>query len=275
MIVSAIPFTGNKRKLWDQIEPLLPDGKVFVDMFLGGGTIALNATVKYDKVIGSELLEPLVGLHLAYKNEGNFLDIVSKLSRYFPQTKEGYLSLREAYNIEPSAAKLQVLILRSNSNMMRWNSSGGFNMTYGERNSYNLERMKTHIEACKDIQVITGGWESLFGSNSPLPSINAEDYVFYADPPYSSTTATYCESGAWGLEEDLKLQAKLLSLAKGGSKVVISNVFENRGIHNTVWVDFCNNNEDYFEVHHLERCYNNSSFRKGKGQTDEVLILSR
>jgi site-specific DNA-adenine methylase len=42
MIVSAIPFTGNKRKLWKQIEPLLPNGRVFVDMFLGGGTVVLN-----------------------------------------------------------------------------------------------------------------------------------------------------------------------------------------------------------------------------------------
>jgi DNA adenine methylase Dam len=276
MIVSAIPFTGNKRKLWSQIEPLLPEGKVFVDMFMGGGTMALNATTKYERVIGCEILEPLMNLHKAYKNDSNFIQTVKKLSKFYPTTKEGYLQLRQAYNIEPSAAKLQTLILRSNSNMMRFNSKGCFNMTYGERNSYNLERMEIHSTTASKIELLQGSYEELFSTEKFLFADNTvKDFVFYSDSPYSTTTATYCENGSWSEEDDNTLLGDLLQIQKIGGTVVASNVFENKGVINKRWIDFCNEHEDKFTVHHLNRSYNNSSFRKSSGNTDEVLIVSK
>lgn len=276
MLVSAIPFTGNKRKLWEQISPHLPQGKVFVDMFTGGGTVALNVVDKYEYVIACDVIAPLIELHNAFKAGQPFIDKVTKLSEYYPKTKEGYLQLRAMYNIEPSPAKLQALLFRSNNNMMRFNANGEFNMTFGERYSYNLERMIEHAKACKNITLNSSGWEKLFGDNTLLPSLpNSSDYVFYSDCPYQNSVATYCESGGWTDEDDVKLLCKLLELQQMGCHVVASNVFENRGKINQRWVDFCNQHEDKFTVHHLNRCYNNSSFRKGIGTTDEVLIVSK
>lgn len=245
-------------------------------MFTGGGTVALNVVDKYEHVVACDVIKPLIELHNAFKGGQPFIDKVTKLSQYFPKTKEGYLQLRELYNIEPSPAKLQALLFRSNNNMMRFNKSGEFNMTFGERYSYNLERMVEHSEACRGITFTGGGWEMLFGDHTSLPALpNTGDYVFYSDCPYSGTTATYCESGGWSEEDDVKLLAKLLELQQMGCKVIASNVFENRGVVNQRWIDFCNTYEDEFTVYHLDRCYNNSSFRKGKGKTDEVLIVSK
>jgi DNA adenine methylase Dam len=276
MIVSCIPFTGNKRKLWEQISPHLPDGKVFVDMFTGGGTVALNVVDKYEYVVACDVIKPLIELHRSFQEGKTFIDKVTKISEYYPKTKEGYLSLREMYNIEPSPAKLQALLFRSNNNMMRFNSKGEMNMTYGERFSYNLERMQLHAEVCKKISFNSGGWERLFGRYSPIPTLpDTASYVFYSDCPYSGSTAVYNECGGWTDEDDVKLLDKLLELQQIGCHVLASNVFENRGKVNQRWVDFCKLHEDKFTVHHLDRCYNNSSFRKGKGKTDEVLIVSK
>lgn len=276
MIVSAIPFTGNKRRLWEQIVPHLPDGKVFVDMFTGGGTVSLNVTDKYDYVVACDVITPLIELHRVFQEDKTFIEKVTKISEYYPKTKEGYLQLREMYNMEPSPVKLQALLFRSNNNMMRFNSKGEMNMTYGERFSYNLERMQLHAEACKKISFNIGGWEKLFGVRSPIPTLpDASSYVFYSDCPYSGSTAVYNECGGWTDEDDVKLLTKLLELQQMGCSVLASNVFENRGKINQRWVDFCNEHEDKFTVHHLNRCYNNSSFRKGTGKTDEVLIVSK
>ena len=278
MIVSAIPFTGNKRKLWSQIEPLMPEGKCFVDMFMGGGTIALNATTKYDIVYAGDVLEPLICLQLAYKNNPHFIDTVIKLNEHYPSTKEGYLRLREDYNIEPSPAKLQCLILRSNTNYMRFNKNGRFNVPYGERNHYNVQRMQDHKSAISSIEVFNLGYKEL---RRQLPSsrggttIKPNEYVFYSDCPYQGTTATYCEQGGWKDSDDEELLKEFLELQGVGCKVVASNVLKNRGVVNKRWVDFCEEYNDKFTVHHLNRDYNNSSFRKGNGLTDEVLIVSK
>lgn len=282
MIVSAIPFVGNKRLLWDQIEPHFPEGKVFIDMFTGGGTVALNVSKKYETVIACDVITPLISLHKAFRDDKGLIDTVTRISNYFPKTKEGYLQLRDVYNLEPSPAKLQALLLRSNNNMMRFNKSGLFNMTWGDRFSYNKQRMEKHQEACQRVDFVCGGWEKALGSIGLMSDDPREYYseeelkgvVIYSDCPYSGTTATYNEQGAWSDEDDVKLLNKLLELQQLGCKVVASNVFENKGKMNHRWIDFCKQNQDKFTVYHLDRCYNNSSFRKGTGKTDEVLIVS-
>lgn len=275
MIVSAIPFTGNKRKLWKKIEPLLPNGRVFVDMFLGGGTVALNVVDKYEYVIGAEIVKPLTDLHLSYQKDEGFIDRVTKLNNHYPDSLEGYLQLRTDYNLEPSSAKLQCLLLRSNSNMMRFSNKTGFNIPFGKRNHYNLERMLAHKEACSEVEVFAGSWEGLFGKKSVLPDANPHEYVFYSDCPYANSKATYNAQGGWTDEDDIKLLEKLLYLHSVGCKVVASNTLIHKGIINTKWCEWVEQHKDKFTVHHLNHSYANSSFRKSDKVTDEVLIVSK
>lgn len=271
MIVSAIPFSGNKRKLWKQIEPLLPEGSDFIDLCCGGGTMALNATEKYLRVRAYDVMEPLIELHKAFQ-EDNFIKKVTAVSKGYPSDKEGYLRLRSDYNVESSPAKMLNLTLRSNSNMMRFNKTGAWNMTYGERNSYNLERMQIHHEACNRISFMKKDFREVVNE---LQYGNGQGFVVYIDSPYQNTTATYNESGAWTDQDDIDLLECVLTLHTAGFKLALSNVFENKGKVNTRWVEFCELHEDKFIVHHLNRSYNNCSFRKSTAKTDEVLIVSK
>lgn len=275
MIVSAIPFTGNKRKLWKQIEPLLPEGYLFVDMFCGGSTMALNATEKYSSVWAMDIMEPVIELHEAFKSE-KFIGTVTSIHNAYPQDKTGYLSLREAYNVEASPAKLLNLVLRSNTNYMRFNGSLKFNVPYGERCHYNLERLHIHHEACKKISFYNNDFR--ITTDKLLLNVKPDKespVVVYIDCPYQHCTATYNEAGGWGDQDDKDLLDCILQLYEKGFKVVMSNVFKNKGKTNHRWVDFCDTHESKFLVHHLDRSYNNSSFRKSREITDEVLIVSK
>ena len=278
MIVSAIPYTGNKRKLWRQIEPLLPECNTFVDLFTGGGTMALNMAGKGKRVFGGDTLRSIMELHNALRKDGDFYKKAESVNKYYPSTKSGYLLLREHYNVEPSAPKLFNLLLRSNSNQCRFNKGGGFNMTYGERNHFNMERLKLHTNTVKENKLVL--FECTYLELVEMCSFRRDEgsILFYADPPYTGTTATYNEGGGWGEKEDAELLDKLLQLQQQGYKVAASNVFENKGVVNHRWKEFCEEHKDKFIVHHLDRSYKNSSFRKpkeGATKTDEVLIVTR
>lgn len=275
MIISAIPFTGNKRKIWGQIEPLLPEGKMFFDLFTGGGTVALNATDKYEAVFAYELAPQVAGLHKAMAEDPDFFDKVVRVDKHYKDTGDDYYRLRDDYNLEPTAVKLLILTLRSNSNYMRFSKKTGFNVPYGKRNHLNKDRLEKHIEVCKKVDTYSGSYEGALSLLNLLGAASVKNTVVYCDPPYSNTTAPYCEQGKWGDCDDEKLLDTLLGLHNHGFRVVISNVFHNRGKTNQRLINWCSKHADKFTVHHLNRNYNNSSFHKSTEVTDEVLIISK
>lgn len=58
------------------------------------------------------------------------------------------------------------------------------------------------------------------------------DFV-YADPPYSITTASYNENGAWSPQDDLDLFAYLDKVHQKGAKFALSNVVIHNDKENT------------------------------------------
>jgi DNA adenine methylase Dam len=273
-IQSAIYLCGNKRKLWSDIKPHLEGKKILIDLFTGSGTVAINSVneVMFEKVIANDSLTFLYDLHEALQSKF-FLDMVKLSNEKYGDSKEEYLRLRKDYN---SSGRLDLLLnlnYRSNSNMMRWNSKGGFNMPYGERLRYDSGRLKKHHELCKSIEFHNEDFRQLIENLEN--SLDFKDCVVYIDPPYQGTTAPYNEMGKWTEEQDNTLLDTVTYLHNAGAKVVMSNVFENRGHKNNWLIDWCDENSGDFEVHHLNMDYSNSSFRKSNHKTDEVLIVSR
>ena len=275
MIVSTLAYSGNKRKLWKQIEPLLPQGEVFLDLFMGGGTISINVVDKYKVVAGSEIIPQVVEIHESLDKDKNFVKKMIKVNDHYSSDEEGYYKLREDYNVEPSPTKLLTLVNRSNTNYLRFSGKekDKFNVPYGKRNHFNLERLQAHIAHCKEVDLHEGSYESLL--DLYVSGVEDKGLVIYSDSPYSTTTATYCEGGKWVSGNDERLLEKLLTSHNQGAKIVISNVFENKGVVNYNLIAWCELHKDKFIVHHLNRNYNNCSFRKSNQKTDEVLIVSR
>lgn len=277
---SAIYLAGNKYKLYDTIKPHLQDGKreTLVDVFGGSGIMTLNASHDhlFKSYVYNEKAKHLFDLQNWVRQfDGDDAEEVEYFNQYYKSDKAGFLLMREDYNnsFVTSLPVLYNLMCRSNSNMMRFNSSGGFNIPYGERNCCNIERIWEHHNNIQNVDLRNEDFGDLL--DEYLEMKNLSEYTFYLDPPYFSTTATYNENDGWTQNDNTTLLEYCLELQKKGAKVVISNVFENRGNVHQELIDWCEENKESFTVHHLNISYNNSSFRKGKGKTDEVLIVSR
>lgn len=275
-VQSAIYLAGNKRLLWEQIKPFLQGRDTLVDLFTGSATIALNATSEgiFKTIYANDSMTPLVELHKALQKE-EFAERANLVDEMYPYTKEGYLMMRDSYNKHPSPELLLNLQYRSNSNMMRFNSSGEFNMTFGERHCFKRDRLEQHTALCKDITFTNENFADFIMSNK-LSDCKADETLVYIDSPYINTTATYNEQGAWIEEDDKKNLTLALYMHTLGYKVVISNVLTNRGVDNVILQEALDTYlKDSFDIHHLKRDYGNSSFRKSKHKTDEVLLVSK
>lgn len=275
-IQSAIYLAGNKRKLFDNIYPHLSGRSTLIDLFTGSGTIFLNCAAKgeFKEILANDKLTPLYELHCWLQRDDLEYDYIEGVNNSYAATKEEYLRLRQDYNDKPTALKLLLLQYRSNSNMMRWNNSGGFNVPYGERQRFDLERIKRHSTLARDIKFFNHDFADMLELVKKEYEGKESNVVIYLDSPYFGTTAIYQESGGWTENDNQTLFEYADYLHDLGFKIVMSNVFSNRGVEHTHIQEWLEDNTRY-DVHHLNIDYSNSSFRKSKHKTDEVLVVSK
>lgn len=275
-IQSAIYLAGNKRKLFKDIYPHLEGRSTLIDLFTGSGTVSLNCVDKgtFSEVIANDGLLPLYKLHKWLQSDDLDWDSIVDLNSQYSKSKEDYLELRLNYNHYPTELKLLLLQYRSNSNMMRWNAKGEFNMTWGDRLRFDLDRIKLHNTLSKSIEFHNNDFADMLELVKERYCGKEKDVVIYVDSPYFSTTAVYQEGGKWSENDNQTLFEYMDFFTDLGYKMVMSNVFSNRGVLHQGLIEWVTDNPRY-DVHHLDISYSNSSFRKSDKQTDEVLIVSK
>ena len=184
MINSFLNYTGSKYKLLPQLLPHFDYSKnTFIDMFAGGGSVFANVVDKYEKIIANDKVSDLIKIYeLIFDDQ-----FVTAVKSVCPNKgdKDGYLQLRKSYNDYPSPDKLMALMLCCHNNIARFNLSGKFNATYGDR-SFNLAteiKIDNWVNCLKD-KISKISFHSLdFGCYLVLPK---NDKFFYFDPPYNS-----------------------------------------------------------------------------------------
>ena len=276
-IKSPLNYTGGKYKLLKEIIPLFPTNiDTFVDVFGGGGNIAIN--VPATNVIYNDIEPHITGLMRYLRNVN--LDTILEDIDYFislyslsKENKEGYLALRNHYNEESfkSLVIFYVLICYSFNNQFRFNSKGEFNMPFGKgRSSFNptlrghFIRFVTALQ--KQYPLITNLDFRTF-SLKYFNNLTKEDLV-YCDPPYLNSTATYNEQGGW-TEQDEK---ELLELLDGLNKQKIRFALSNNLKYNN---PLLNEWKDKYNTHYLNADYSNCSYQKrDKSKDIEVLITN-
>lgn len=275
---SALYLAGNKLKLLPQILPhLIEDGRTtLVDVFGGSGTVSLNAinSGHFKEVVYNELDEHLFGLQNWIRHNDNLFSVVEYLHNQYDKSKEDYLELRRSYNKKPDYDKLYLLMCRSNSNAIRFSNNGTkFNQPWGNRRPFDKERLFNHKHSMENVLLLNQDFRDVIKATIELA--DPSKTVIYVDSPYLITQANYCLSGKWTTQDDQDLLELFLMATVAGFKVVMSNVFENRGKVHQHLIDWCEYNKDLLDVHHLDISYGNSSFRKSDEVTDEVLIVSK
>ena len=290
-IKSPMNYTGGKYKLLHQIEPLFPeDINLFVDLFTGGGNIAVN--VKANKIVANDCEENIIGIYQTFQKYDNVDELIGQIEEIIKtygltidnmeaynkfrndynslKTSQGnYLHLLSSYNIN---ILLYVLICYSFNHQYRFNSKGEFNMPFGKERSQWNENMKNNLINFhrqikeKDIVFLNKDFRQL-----KVDKLGINDFV-YCDPPYLITCATYNEKDGWNQECEEDLLNLLDELNTKKIKFALSNVLYSKGKTNDLLIGWSKK----YNVHHLDYTYQNCNYHtKDKtNKSDEVLITN-
>jgi len=85
-------YAGGKQRAIKTIMPYLENEQEIISAFLGGGAVELALVKKGVVVRGNDIVEPLVNFYHELKT--NRADLITKIKRLYPITKEIYYSIR-------------------------------------------------------------------------------------------------------------------------------------------------------------------------------------
>ena len=290
-IKSPMNYTGGKYKLLHQIEPLFPENiNLFVDLFTGGGNIAVN--VKANKIVANDCEENIIGIYKTFQKYDNVDELIAQIEEIIKtygltiDNTEAYNKFRNDYNnLKTSQGNyplpissynmdilLYVLICYSFNHQYRFNSKGEFNMPFGKERSQWNENMKNNLINFhrrikeKDIVFLNKDFRQL-----KVDKLGINDFV-YCDPPYLITCATYNEKDGWNQECEEDLLNLLDELNTKKIKFALSNVLYSKGKTNDLLIEWSKK----YTVHHLDYTYQNCNYHtKDKtNKSDEVLITN-
>lgn len=289
-IKSPMNYTGGKYKLLSQILPLFPNNiNTFVDLFTGGGNIAVN--VEANKIVANDNEKHVIGIYNVFKDYervDNLIYVIEHIIETYGLTienAEAFNKLRKDYNTyklkgTPNGEDypynlnilLYVLICYSFNHQFRFNSKGEFNMPFGKNRSQWNDTMKKNLinfhKAIKDKNII-------FTNNDfnqlKIDKLSSNDFV-YCDPPYLITCATYNEKDGWNETCERKLLELLDKLNSQNVKFALSNVLFSKGKTNDILLEW----SQKYNVHHLDYTYQNCNYhtKDKESKPDEVLITN-
>ena len=271
--------------------------KTFYDIFSGGANVGINSNS--DKIICIDNNPQLISL-MNFLKKNDYYELVDYLDKMIDKfslsntylngyeyyncnssngvgsyNKEGFLKLREAYNLadEKDDDLFLLLIIFSFNNQIRFNTKGEFNLPVGKRDFNGSLRKKLYdfMLALKN-KNITFVNEDFTDIN--LDKVDIENDYFYLDPPYYLGLATYNENGGWTEKDEKKLLDFLSLCDSKGIRFGLSNVIEHKGKKHEMLINWCLSNS--FNINYINYSYKNSNYHiKNRDQiTKEVFITN-
>ena len=220
-----LKWAGNKYRLMDRIQRLLPDGKRLVEPFVGSGAVFLNTD--YDSYLLTDNNADLISLYHFLQQEGS--EFIGYCKRFFNgkhNTPELYYKRRDDFNKTTNLRKKAALFLYMNrhgyNGLCRYNSKGGFNVPFG--------RYKQPYFPAKEMLAFHNKSQqaefSVASFDTTIKNARRGD-VIYCDPPYYplSPSANFTSYSAGGFSQ--QQQMLLAELAENsicsGIPILISN----------------------------------------------------
>lgn len=244
---SPINYSGSKDTLLPEMLKKLPENiNVFVDVMGGAFNVGSNVYA-LSKIVYNEI-NPFIYEMIQYilKNDRKriVMDVENIINKYGLKKgdKNSYEMLRAEYNKIKDPSMLFVLHMYSFQNMIRFNSKHQFNTPVGV--SGYSEDMKQRIlnfnVKTKEYELLNLDYVLLDWQSYPLGT------VFYFDPPYYITNASYNDGRrgmkGWGLNEEVELLNTLKHIDSLGFKFILSNVIEHKGKVNTLLLEWISEN---------------------------------
>lgn len=162
------------------------DVDIYIEPFVGAGAVFFDRS--YSSNVIADVHEGLINFYQQVK-EGNSLEIYNLVSR-FGNSEKTYYWIRDEFapqnNVE-KAAHFYYLRKTCFRGMLRYNSSGKFNIPYGKYDTINLEALTKpwYEKLLKRTDIKLGSFEGIF------EEFNDESNFVFLDPPYDSTFTNY------------------------------------------------------------------------------------
>jgi len=270
-IKSPLNYTRGKYKILDKIIPKFPSEiNTFVDLFSGGFNVGIN--VEANRIICNDNINYLIELY-EYIKETETEELILKIKQITNKyelnktNKEGYLKLRNEYNLSKKPILLFILICFSFNHMIRFNNDYQFNVSFGkDRSEYNMrieENLKIFSETLKQKEII---FTSLDFFNVDLSELGKEDFVYY-DPPYLISDASYNKN--WTEKEEKELLEILDILNARNIKFALSNVLYHKGQENKILAEW----SQKYKIHYIDISYSNCNYQLKDRENKSVEVL--
>lgn len=257
-----LKWAGNKYRLMDKINFLLPDGKRLIEPFAGSAAVFLNTD--YKDYLLSDSNADLINLYNLLKEQGE--GFIKYCKPYFNKkynNEEAYYELRRQFNNCRSIQKKSALFLYLNrhgyNGLCRYNLKGGYNVPFGRyKNPYFPENeMLAFALKAKNATFIQEDF-------SVVMSQAKKGDVIYCDPPYaplsSSANFTQYSAGGFNLQQQELLASIAAQKSLRGIPVLISN-------HNTLFTLKTYNQAQKitkFKVQRYISCHGNNRNKAGE-----------
>lgn len=243
VIKSPLNYSGSKDKLVRQITACLPPRvSTFVDCMGGAFNVGANVYAS-EGVVYNEYNPYVFGLieMLLTADKARLVAKAEAIIERFGLVKSGkenYVKYREFYNEHQCPLNLFVAQMFCFQNQLRFNSSMKFNTPVGNcgYNETTKQRILNFTPKTQNLRLMCGSYKAI-----PWESFDC-DSVFYFDPPYFITSATYNDGkrgfNGWDAEQESELLKHLSLLHDGGKKFMLSNVLEHKGKRNNLLVEW-------------------------------------
>lgn len=273
IIVPPIKSQGIKTKLVPWILRAKPEkysGR-YVEPFLGSGVVAFN--IKPKTAFLSDSNPHIINFYNAIKNGS----IDHKIARSFLVEEGAYLSehgkdhyylIRERFNQNHSPLDFLFLSRSCFNGLIRFNSSGGYNVPFGHKPNRFAKAYITKITN----QIILV--EDVFNNcdvelkcqdfRATLKVLDENDFV-YCDPPYVGRHVDYFDS--WSDSDELDLFS---SLSSSTSKFILSTWHSNKYRKNS----FIDTHWSRFNIYTKEHFYHVGGFEKNRNSMIEAFVLN-
>lgn len=283
---SPLNHLGNKYRIINRLNDvfdIFDEQYVFVDVFGGSGVVGVNS--KFDSIIYNEYDEYLFEINkVLFFNDPS--EILKKLNRIirrydlnsevedYKENKDNYLRLRNNFNraTDFDVFKLITLVLFGFNSQIRFNSKGEFNIPLGKSGlnltrsnnllKFNKSAMSKHIEMYNlDFEVFV---------RKIIKKFDNKKILFYFDPPYLISNATY--NSNWDRNSEERLINVLKLLNSEGYPFVLSNFLTNGDMVNdqlASFVDF-----ECLTVSNIEINYNGANYQRKSKSVEEVIVTN-
>lgn len=220
-----LKWAGGKFRIVERIKEKLLPGKRLIEPFVGSGAVFLNTD--YPEYLLSDINKDLINLYIVLQTEGR--EFIKYCKSFFSpgyNNEDKYYHLRSEFNKTADIYYKSALFLYLNKHgyngLIRYNSSGGFNVPFGSHEKPYFPENELLYFWEKSQKAVFKNQDFTLTMQEAQPGD-----VVYCDPPYAplSETANFTSYSAGGFtsSHQLKLAEMAEKLADNGIPVLLSN----------------------------------------------------